>query len=161
MTFDRNTLHKLYQYCLTLARDKEQAEDLLHSALERFLKKKYEKIDYPETYIRRIARNLYFDQLRRQKVIQMETIPDTNELSEIEKNLETIMTDKLTVERIWKELSSAEREVIYLWAVEEMSASEIADTLGEPRSTILSRLYRMRNRIKDHFATKKPGEKYG
>lgn len=160
MIFNRKTLDNLYRYCLALTGQREDAEDLLHTALESYLYKKPGIVKHPVTYVRRIARNRYFDQLRRMKVVHFDRLEDPESYSDLEKNLERMLVDELTVERVWQTLNSAEREVVYLWAVEEMSASEIALHLNLPRGTVLSRLYRLRKRIAGKFSSKISGDRH-
>ncbi|MEX0681564.1 MAG: RNA polymerase sigma factor [Balneolales bacterium] len=161
MTFDREILDRLYRYCFVLTGQREDAEDLLHSALESYIRNRPDKIDYPVAYIRRIARNRYYDQLRKQKVLPFESLEESGSYTNVEQNLENIIIDRLTVEKIWKTLSSVEREVIYLWAVEEMSAAEIGQHLDQPRGTVLSRLYRLRRRVTENFSKEIGGEHHG
>jgi RNA polymerase sigma factor (sigma-70 family) len=151
VTFDRPTLDRLFRYCLALAGNREDAEDLLHTALERFLRKRPDEVAEPVAYIRRIARNHHFDRLRRVRVVQMEALDNPALHAEVEHDLESVMVDRLRVERVWGLLSPAEREVVYLWAVEGMSAREIAQHLDLPRGTVLSRLHRLRLRAAEEL----------
>ena len=57
------------------------------------------------------------------------------------------MVAQLDLEIIWKELNTVEREVLYYWAIEGMTAQEIADQIDVPRGTVLSRIYRIRKRF--------------
>lgn len=158
MTFDRHTLDNLYRYCLLFTTNREDAEDLLHSSLENYLQQKTSEIRHPAAYIRRTIRNRFYDQLRRQNIIQFEPFNQDDIPSDIENNLETMMVDKMTIEKIWATMSLAEREVLFLWAIEEKSAAEIGRELDEPRSTILSRLYRVRKRLSAQYSTKAGGD---
>ncbi len=80
MTFDREILDRLYRYCFVLTGQREDAEDLLHSALESYIRNRPEKVDYPVAYIRRIARNRYFDRLRKLKVVPFDTLDERKPL---------------------------------------------------------------------------------
>ena len=53
MTFDRETLDKLFRYCLALTGEREEARDLLHTALENFLRHRPVDLQYPLAYIYR------------------------------------------------------------------------------------------------------------
>lgn len=58
---------------------------------------------------------------------------------------------KLDVERLLAALSPEHREVIVLRELQGFSYDEIAETLGVPRGTVESRLFRARQVLKDKF----------
>ena len=86
------------------------------------------------------------DQYRRQRIVSFETLGDPDAYPNTERELEDMMVDRLTLEKVWLELTAPEREVVFLLAVDGLSASEIALRLGQPRATVLSRLRRLRLR---------------
>ncbi|TVP54475.1 MAG: RNA polymerase sigma factor [Halomonadaceae bacterium] len=147
MDFDRDTLNTLYQYCLVLSGDRDKAYDLLYESIEKFLQQGPAEATYPLAYIRRIARNHWFDGLRREKVVAFESLPDPDIYTSLGNSLESQVLDQITLERIWQTLSPADREVLYFWAVQGMSAGEIGLHLELPRSTVLSRISRVRQRL--------------
>lgn len=149
MIFDADTLNRLFRYCIALCGERENARDLLHDALEKYLQNTNKDIQKPEAYIRRIARNNYIDRLKKLNIEIAESLVDFDLLASTEKTVEAITVDKITLERVWRKLTPLERETIYLWAVDGMSASEIALQIGQPRNTILSRIHRLRERIRN------------
>lgn len=153
MIFNRSNLNALFRYCLALCGERENAHDLLHDAVEKYLRNPPSDAQSPDAYIRRIAKNHFIDQIRRSQVIEVEAIEDADTLASTERALEHMIVDKLTLEVVWRQLTVPEREVIYLWAVDEMSASEIALHIGQPRNTVLSRLHRLRLRMQADEAT--------
>lgn len=151
MNFDRATLDSLFRYCLALTGEREDARDLLHNAVESYLHLRPADVQHPSAYIRRIARNRFYDELRRLRVVRFEPLPEQDIHPSSERDLESLMVDEATVQQLWQHLGPAEREVVFLWAVEGLSASEIALQLGEPRGTILSRLRRLKLRLIEQF----------
>jgi len=145
--FDRTALNKLFHYCLALCGQRDDAYDLLQDALEKYLSKNGSPVDNPQAFIKRIARNRFFDLQRRKKIIQFDVLESSDEIVSDEKDLETLLVDELILKRVWPLLSAAEREVIFLWAVEDLSAAEIAVHLEIPRATVLSRMRRLRLRL--------------
>lgn len=143
----RSELDQLFRHCLALTGHREDAQDLLQAGLERYLANGPPAATHPVGYLRRILRNLHIDQLRRLGVVTFETLPYEDGLRGVEADLEKAVVDAVTLDEAWNELSSLEREALLLWAVEGLSASEIALALGEPRGTILSRLHRLRVRM--------------
>lgn len=147
MKFDRTSLNKLFHYCLALCGQRDDAYDLLQDSIEKFLSKDESPVANPQAFIKRIARNRFFDLQRRKKIVQFDVLEEANEPVDDEQDLESMMVDELTLRRVWQQLSAAEREVIFLWAVEDLSSSQIASELDIPRATVLSRMRRLRLRI--------------
>jgi len=147
MNFDSSELNHLYRYCLALCGDSDNAYDLLQDAIEKYLKQAGKMlIEQPQGYVKRTARNQFYDQERRKKVVQFDVHEDQSELPGLEKELEHVVVDELLLKQIWKTLSSKEREVLFLWAVEGLTTAEIATQLDVPQATVLSRLHRLRAR---------------
>lgn len=144
---DRDALDRLYRYCLALTRSREDALDLQQSSIERYLESEPQQLHDPAAYIRRIARNQFYDRLRRDRVVAFEPMEDPERFPGLERDLEQAVVDELTVAELWRGLGPHEREVVYLWAVEGYSTSEIALQLGQPRGTVLARLNRLRKRL--------------
>ena len=146
---DRPQLNSLYRYGLSLTNEPAGAEDLLQSAIERWLPKRHQSRE-ALPYIRRIMRNLHIDHCRRLAIVDFEPIEEGSPALLDSQSLEQLVIDQQALQLIFDQLNSAEREVLYYWAVLEYTASEIAAELGEPRGTILSRLYRLKEKSKLH-----------
>lgn len=145
VNINRNELQTLYRYCYSLVNNKSEADDLLQSGLEKWLKSSQKK-DYSLAYIRKIIRNQFIDQCRRKKLIPFEQFDETTPLIMSSESMEQALIDDQEVELLMNKLNAGERETLFLWAVMEYSASEIASETGEPRGTILSRLYRIKSK---------------
>ena len=148
---DKDLLNKLYRYSYTFAGDDDKAYDLLYSSIEKFLRSNHS--DNPEAYIKRIIRNQFIDECRRNKIIQYEQIDDQSVTDIDFKSIESIIINSDMTEQIFNFLEPDEREILYLWAIEEYTTSEISIQLERPKGTILSKLHRMRKRITDNFYT--------
>ncbi|MFT6989616.1 MAG: RNA polymerase sigma-70 factor (ECF subfamily) [Paraglaciecola sp.] len=143
-TIQKHDLKLLYRYCLSLSNDKDNAFDLLQCGIEKWLKA---SVLEPRgmAYLRKIIRNQFVDEYRRGKVLAFEPLNDlSHEVSNAEQSIEQMMIDEQDVAELMKKLTSVERETLFLWAVMEFSAAEIASEIGEPRGTILSRLHRIK-----------------
>jgi len=151
--FNKDELNNLYRYALSLAAHEDIAYDLLQGALERYLKQSSQSIDKPLAYLKTIIRNLFFDLERHKKVVPMISI-ESDEISLTEPIDDTSMDDLLVnqqeIQRLTEILSTEENELLYLWAVEEHSTSEIAEIYQQPRGTILSKLHLLNTRIRNH-----------
>jgi len=144
---DKTQLNGLYRYGLSLTNNSASAEDLLQSALERWLPKRQQSRE-PLPYIRRTMRNLHIDNCRRNAIIDFEPMSDNTPVLLDPQSLEQLIINQQLLQLVFDQLNSAEREVLYYWAVLEYTASEIAAELDEPRGTILSRLYRLKEKSK-------------
>ncbi|MGF1645274.1 MAG: RNA polymerase sigma factor [Thiotrichales bacterium] len=148
--FDGDTLNRLYRYAYSLTGHRSEAEDLLQDALERYLRAGQKSVDNPLAYVRRILRNCFIDGLRRKDLHPVTLLPDEVGPQDIDmRTLESIMVDQDLLASIWQRLAPLEREILYFWAVEGMSAQEVANELGTPRGTILSRIHRLRARLRE------------
>lgn len=97
----------------------------------------------------RILRNLWIDQVRRQKTAgPQEDIAERFDLvgTSGERETEARLTLRSVSEAI-SALVDEQREVLLLVCVEELSYRETADILGVPIGTVMSRLARARKNI--------------
>lgn len=147
-TLSDDDLGRLYRYAMTLTRDRGRAYDLVHTAIVRWLDAGDVRVRQPRRYLMVTVRNMHFDDGRRHKLHHPEPIEHHEELSGSDQEL---MEDALIraehVERIWRLLRDAERELLFLWAVEGFTMAEISTHTGIPRGTLLARLRRLRLRI--------------
>ena len=148
-------LPELRRFAYSLTCDRDAADDLTQSALERALTKAsaWDSSRPLKFWVFRIARNLWLDQLRAEKVRgNTEDIDDegvdiaddrlaamhtTQELREV--------TDKM------RKLPEDQRAVLALVAVEGYSYREAAELLDIPVGTVMSRLSRARKTLIEHF----------
>ncbi len=164
MRLSAESLQQLYRYACSLTMNEAQAYDLVHDALEKFLRNKERNINIhkPDHYLRSMIRNRFIDQCRREKKFPLEDIANVD-LSTAQQDfdaLENSVIASQTLEFIWPTLSALERELLHLWAIENYTAQEIADTTDSPRGTILSRIHRLRAKI-DRILNKPQADQHG
>lgn len=147
MILSDSELHRLYRYALSLTGDKDEAYDLLQTAVLRFLESDTKKIGKPMAYVSRIIRNHYFDAQRRANVIDWQPFPDDEPIDLSLTPIEQAMVDFDEVAWLLSVLSDRERELLFLWAVEGYTMEEISAHTDTPRATLLSRLHRIRQRL--------------
>ncbi|MDM1295381.1 RNA polymerase sigma-70 factor [Sphingobacterium sp. N143] len=151
---------KVYKYALLHLKEDAAAADLVQEAFSRIWKK-WEEVDItknPQSYLYTIARNLVFDELRKQKVrFQFDVdavhsdklVDNSNEESIRFKDLER--TYRAAIEKL-----PAARLQIFLMSKEEfLDNQEIADRLGISVNTVRDQLVKgnkfVRQYILDHF----------
>lgn len=146
--FQPSELDDFYRYCVALTRDREEAFDLLQNALEKWVKQDFVPKD-KRNYFLKMIRNQYIDDYRKQsrqsEVVQFDE--EAVQALQPERELDELLIQRERLEEVMEKLSSADREILYLWAVEEHSASEIAQFLESSRGTVLSRMSRLRAKI--------------
>ncbi len=140
-------LQRLYRYGYSLTDNEAAAHDLLQSAVERYYRADPDSIRSATPWIRRVMRNQFIDQRRRQQ-----RFPEVElELGAMDiglQNLENQVIAAVELDAVWKQLTVEEREMLHLWAVEGYSTQEIATATDTPRNTILSRIHRLRQKLR-------------
>ncbi len=151
--FSSDELHKFFKYCSALTLQDSDAYDLLQTAMEKYLRSQSVNLDYPLSYMRRIIRNAHIDQLRHNKIIEWDDFDESNiDSADMGwQSLEQMVIDEDEVENLFSMLSGIEREILFLWAVEGYSVQDVAEHLAMPKGTVLSRIYRMRQRINKSY----------
>lgn len=147
---DESQLQSLYQYCFALTHHADQAFDLLQTSLEKWLTS-----HAPESkgvgYLRRIIRNQFIDDKRHQNLIAFESIDESTPILVTTDSIDQLMIDEQNIAKAMEHLNAGEREILFLSAVLEYSAAEIATELSQPRGTVLSRLFRIKKKL-SHLA---------
>lgn len=147
-------LDMVYRVARRLSRHEQEAEDLVQ---ETYLKayKAFESFQVREYGIRpwllKILNNTFLNRQARAKRAPRAT--DQQTLEETEAGADVGPPD-LDFEHIDEEVKHALdrlpeefRTVLLLWATTELSYQEIADTLGLPIGTVMSRLHRARQQL--------------
>jgi RNA polymerase sigma-70 factor (ECF subfamily) len=149
-------LDALYRMARRLTRDPTRAEDLVQETFARALRSR-ESFSLQEFGIKpwllRIMYNLHLnraDRDKRQPISvsdeSLETAtPNGDAFLPIDPASFQAMDEQLV--HALDDLPEDYRTVILLWAVEELSYKEIADTLEIPLGTVMSRLHRARQRL--------------
>jgi len=149
--FDKEILQQLYRYAYSLTCNEHDAYDLLQGSIEKFIKSNTEA-NQPTAYIKKIIYNRFIDECRRQKIVQFESVDERGLPADFDvQTLEELMVNESMAEQILNSLEPDEREIIYCWAIEGFSTSEIAEKLEKPKGTILSKIYRMRKKLIEQF----------
>jgi len=149
--FNKAELDNFYRYCIALTGgDEDAAFDLLQDSLEKLVRKQPgQRVLNLKYYFLKMIRNQFVDDCRKNGSILWEELNEDNVLVSLEwKSLEDLVVDRQQVERIMSQLLPGEREILYLFSVEGLTADEIADYLESPRGTVLSKISRLRAKVK-------------
>jgi RNA polymerase sigma-70 factor (ECF subfamily) len=144
-------LPRLRRYAIALAGDVSTADDLLQDCMERAWKNQAaitdERAIFP--WLRAILHNANIDRVRwRQRRPN-----ETENLDAISETLASAAAGdgpalSMDVVRAMNHLSTEHRQVLLLVGLEGLSYREIADEIGVPTGTVMSRLARARERLR-------------
>ncbi len=157
MTFlDKDTLNQLYRFGIALTGNEQDSQDVLQTAIERFLRNKPQNIAHNTAYLRTMMRNYWYDELRKQKHHQQHVQALTLEqdiISIHSQSLEDVYIDQQELQTHWANLQDNQRELLYLHCVLEYTAQEISDELNCPRGTVLARIHRLKKQLQKGLST--------
>src|SRR5215472_7860706 len=143
-------LPALRRYAISLIGDSALADDLVQDCIERALRQSSQLRELPRIagWLRRILYNLYIDEIRRNrakgKEEDVDDFADHLELS-VQASDRDVVRD---LAKAMSQLSIEHREILLLVSVEELNYREIAEELGIPQGTVMSRLARARERLR-------------
>ena len=136
----------LRRYARALVGDREGADDLVQDTLERAVRKFH--LWRPgdlRAWLFSIMHNVFVNQLKARKIAYEVEIDDN-----IAAPIPTATPmDLMDLDRALARISPEQREVVLLVALEDMTYAEVARALGIPIGTVMSRLSRGRERLKN------------
>lgn len=141
----------IFKYLMCLSKNKEIAEDLTQETFYKMIKKinTYKGKAKFSVWLCEIAKNTYYDELRKNKKISKNEEID-NIISD--QNLETDYIEKeqklKTYEKI-NQLDEITRRVLYLRINSELSFKEIGEILGKTENWARVTFYRGKQKIKE------------
>jgi RNA polymerase sigma-70 factor (ECF subfamily) len=144
-------LPALRRYAMALAGNAALADDLVQDCIERALGQEAQLRELPRMagWLRRILYHLYIDEIRRGRRRGREQdiadLADHLELSAPAPDNSAVKEFIHAVNR----LSVEHRQILLLVSVEELSYREIAEELDVPLGTVMSRLARARERLRE------------
>ena len=150
-------LDRLTNYAMCLSRDRESARDLVQSCAVKALAAKNIPPDDRafKSWLFKILRNTFFDNLRKQKtndnflreLTENTLIDGNNRLESDVYNIEQRKINILSVHEGLGKLNPGQREILVLVDMVGFSYREAADILQLPTGTVMSRLSRSRNAL--------------
>lgn len=157
-----NHLNSLYNYARVLAAGAPAAEDLVQETMLRAFRS-FDGLKpgmSPKPWLFTIMRNAHIDQQRRRaQEPPIDPHPDTHDpefavparRDDVPLDPEAILMQRVTIETVRdavRRLPRPCREVVELREIEGLSYQEIAEVIGRPIGTVMSRLYRGRNLLR-------------
>lgn len=148
---------RAYRYALSLSGDRQLAYDLVHSAVAAALQSP-EISREPMRYLLKSVRHRFIDDTRRARRLEWTPLEEVEGAIAADlQPLEAALVNEEALRHAWEQLSAAEREVLFLWAVEGYTIDEISRHTQTPRGTLLARLHRLRRRLGANSPTQASG----
>jgi RNA polymerase sigma factor (sigma-70 family) len=144
-------LPRLRRYAIGLAGDVATADDLVQDCMERAWKSRNTLKDEAAlfSWLRTILNNVNIDRvrLRRRRPDEAESLDAVSDILSNGTGGEDA-APSMDVVRAMNQLTLEHRQVLLLVGVEGLSYREVADELGLPTGTVMSRLARARERLR-------------
>lgn len=145
-------LPRLRRYARALMRDPDAADDLVQDCMERALLRldNWQTGDSPRRWLFTVMHHLFVDQMRkagRQVEAHRSVAHEFDDAVAEPSQFETLATREV-VEAL-QDLAPERREAIVLVAVEGMSYAQASTVLGIPTGTLMSRIARGREDLRD------------
>ena len=144
---ERALLQAGFRYALALRSQQQDAEDLVQESWLRLFST-YGEVPHKAALFTAI-RNLYIDRYRREKLIVLESLDKTDVADEIADNGWSFdaIANAQELELPLAKLREEEREALFLNVVEGYTTQEIAELTERSRNTVLSLIYRARQKL--------------
>lgn len=143
-------LAALRRYARSLARDPDEAEDLVHDTLVRALEKQstFRTGANLRNWLLSVLHNTYIDRLRYKRAAARR---ETATLDLVAQSIPAEQEHSVRLKQVrnaFLALPEDQREALHLVAMEELSYQEAANVLGIPVGTLMSRISRARARLR-------------
>lgn len=143
---------RLYRMAYAWSHDPDLADDLVQEALAKALKNSDKIRDHAalDAWLFRILSNCWHDHFRRQRdMVEIEENDHVHELTP--ERLHATQEIVHSVRNAIGELPMGQRQVVTLVDLEGFSYAEVAEILGIPAGTVMSRLCRARRALKERL----------
>ncbi len=134
-------------YTLSLAKDKQLAEDIVSTAFFKALKSVDGEISSFKPWLMRVCRNTYYDHFKRQK---RQGKLDENIVDESEQAVDKIIRDE-RIQALYRALElipEAQKEIVVLFYFENIKVDDIAKIVDKTPDNVKVMLYRARENLK-------------
>lgn len=143
-------LATLRRYALSLARNPDEAEDLVHDALVKAYERQvtYRSGSNIRNWLLSIVHNTHVDRLRQKRSQARRNEAAMEFVTEAVAPEQEHSVRLAQVRKAFMDLPEEQREALHLVAIEELSYQEAAGVLGIPVGTLMSRISRARARLR-------------
>ncbi|HJV84808.1 MAG TPA: sigma-70 family RNA polymerase sigma factor [Noviherbaspirillum sp.] len=145
---------RIYRFLLRLTRSPDDALELTQDTFLRAYQalERWQPDALFRTWLFRIARNIAFDRLRRDKLVEFVELEPDVDLPDTAAGPEAIVETAQRLRQLetaLERLPAGHREILLLREIEDMTYDEIAEVLNLNAGTVKSRLARARSALLD------------
>jgi RNA polymerase sigma-70 factor (ECF subfamily) len=142
----------IFRFCYFKTGDREVAKDLAQDTfIKVFNYLKNSEVQNARSFIYITAKNTVIDYWRKKKSVVESQLPEGFFESIAEKDNTENDIDYSIFLSLLDELPSSDRDVIILRFIEDMSSKDMAELLGERENTVLVRISRAKEKLKNLF----------
>ena len=144
---------RLRRYAYSLTGDTNRGDDLVQECLERaWSRRRLYDVSRPiRPWLFTILHNLYVNQIRRNAAEPVMVSSDAPDAVHAQAVSEPGAVDLRDLQRALDLLAPSHREILVLVGLEQLSYRETAESLGVPLGTVMSRLSRAREQLRQHL----------
>jgi len=143
-------IQNLRCYARSLTRNVDRADDLVQDCLVKAVDRheQWQTGTNLRAWLFTILHNLYVSNIRRLNNGPKFVMMDDVEMTEFVSSDNDYSLQMRDLDNAMAELTAEQREIIHLVCVEELKYEDVADVLNIPVGTVMSRLYRARERLR-------------
>jgi RNA polymerase sigma-70 factor (ECF subfamily) len=138
---------RIYEFLLAMLRDRDGAQECAQDTFVRAYENLRRGKPVNAQWLYRVARNRANDEFRRGKRVT----PDLDLLAALPAPRQGAPEDAAAISQAFSALSLDDRAALYLYAVQGLSADELASALGIKVSALRMRLSRARERFRQAY----------
>ena len=138
---------RLRRYARALAGDSHRADDLVQDTLERALAKfhLWRRGSDMRAWMFSIMHNVFINQLKKRREFALDEVTEAG----LESAPRSDPLELRDLDAALRRLPAEQREVLLLVGLEQLSYAEASQALGVPVGTVMSRLSRARERLRE------------
>jgi len=161
-------LDAAYRFARWLSRSPDDADDLVQDAILRAFRG-FDTLrgSNVKAWLLTIVRNCHSTLLKRRQRDSLQPLPEEKETQEGHslvaedpgpESTAILADERRSLQQVMQALPAEYREILILREMEDMEYREIAQVIGAPMGTVMSRLARARAALKKHWLLLHPGK---
>lgn len=151
---------QVHRFAIRMLRNDQDARDATQDTLVKVLRNldRYDNRWRFSTWVLGIARNTCIDEFRRRKRKSFEEAPDVADQAPGPQELTSRYERARTLHEALGDIPPMYREVLVLYHFEHLKYREIADLLDIPIGTVMNRIFRARQKLREAYEAVEAGE---
>lgn len=146
----RLTYRPLYAFLLSLTLNHDDTDDLLQDTYIRIrgAAHLYKDNGSPMAWMMKIAKNLFLMKVRKEKREAVTYVEEYEVTGQLSFDMIGNVDNRIMIEQLFRHIQTEDRNIIIMHVIMGLKHKEIADILGKPVATVLTRYHRTMKRLK-------------